>query len=331
MLTLTQHPDNQEIGTLIEGSHRQPIYFHPKKNPDLKIQVDDISGFNTQEFRDRFSITKIQANEIMQHITSDTEPEGALQGIFFKVKSFINNSLYVEMDLRTSEQRIEVNFPEGSDTWGELAICAGASGSGKTHFIASKVQRNLDGKKKNRRHFIWLSAEYHKDKTLKTLKKDKYRFFFTGVDIGEQAFAMSQYTTRKEFFENEVKALVDSASPGTVVICDDPMDSAIADYLRPYISGLLRTARHDGIGLMYIVHSIRSGSWSSQAHNSVKMFIVFPRSQRGKIRAYLNTEIGLTLREARENVQDFGDASRVMIVRIHSPQALISDKLIRLI
>ena len=139
------------------------------------------------------------------------------------------------------------------------------------------------------------------------------------------------HESREEFFKNKVKNVIEQLEPGSVVIMDDPMDSAIAKQLRPYIATLLRTARHDAIGLMYIVHSIRSGSWSSQAHNSVKYFVLFPRSQRGKIRNYLNQEVGLTLKEARENVADFGDAGRVLQVRIHAPQCLISEKLIRLI
>ena len=330
MLTLTEHPDNVKLGVLVDGTTRKPIFFHPKKNPDLRLEVDDVSTYNTQEFRDRFSLTRVQAGLVMDHIKKNTEPEGGLQKIFFKVKNFVNDALYTEMDLRSSTQTIEVNFPDGNDTWPELSIVCGASNSGKTYFIASKIERNLNGKKKHRRKFFWVSAEFHKDKTLKRLKKDKYRYNFSGVDIGEQAFAMA-HESREEFFKNKVKNVIEQLEPGSVVIMDDPMDSAIAKQLRPYIATLLRTARHDAIGLMYIVHSIRSGSWSSQAHNSVKYFVLFPRHQRGKIRNYLNQEVGLTLKEARENVADFGDAGRVLQVRIHAPQCLISEKLIRLI
>ena len=331
MLTLTPHPDNVGLATLIDGKHTRPIYFHPTKNTELRLEIDDISTYNTQEFRDRFSLTRVQAETIMNHITNDTEPDGALQKVFFKVKTFVNNALYTEMDLRSSDQIIQVDFPKGKDTWGEHAIYCGSSGSGKTFALASKVQRNLDGKKRDRRKFFWVSAEFNKDKTLKTLKKDRYRYNFSGTDIGEQAFALSQYESREEFFEKEVRNVVEQLPPGSVLVVDDGLDSAIAGQLRPYIAMLLRTARHDGLSVHYIVHSIRSAAWSQQAHNSVKYFVLFPRSQRGKIRAYLNTDIGLTMREAREAVQDFGDAGRVLHVRIHAPQSLISEKLIRLI
>ena len=331
MLTLTDHPDNVQIAELIDGTKRTPIYFHPRKNVDLKIHVEDISEFNTEEFRERFAITRVQASEIMDHLKNDTEPEGSLQSVFFKVKSFINNSLFIEMDLRSSTtQRIEVNFPPGNSSWGELSIVCGASSSGKTYYIADKVKRNLDGHKKNRRRFIWVSAEWIKDKTVSVLKKDKYRPYVTGIDVGEQSFVMSTLT-RQAFFEREVRDVIDESQPGTVVIFDDPVDSAISQQLRPFISKLLRTARHDGIGLLYIVHSIKSGSWSSQAHNSVKYFVLFPRSQKGKIRNYLNQDVGLTMKESREHVTDFADSGRVMMVRIHAPQALIGEKLIRLI
>ena len=331
MLTLTQHPHNTEIATLVQGAKRTPIYFHPKKNKDLQLQVDDIGSFNTEEFRDRFSITRTQAEMIMKHIKNKTEPDGHFQKIFFKIKQFINESLFTELDLRTSDQQIVVDYPPGNETWGELAINCGASGSGKTRFFLDKIIRNLQGKKKNKRKFLWFSAEFNKDKTMKPLKADKFRYNFTGVDIGEQAYAMSQWTTREDFFQHEVKMLMDSARPGEVAIFDDPRDSAISRQLRPYIETLLRTARHDGIGIGYIVHSIRGGAWTSQSHNSVKYFILFPRTQKGKIRDYLNKELGITLKEAREHVADFASAGRAMQVRIHSPQALISEKLIRLI
>jgi len=331
MLTLTDHPSNIQIAELIDDKKRTPIYFHPKKNPALQIQVENIAEFNTEEFRERFSITRKQADEIVTHLQSGTEPEGSLQSIYFKVKTFISNSLYIEMDLRSSEsQRIEINFPPGNDTWGELSIVCGASGSGKTWFIMDKVRRNLDGPKKNRRRFIWISAEFNKDKTLVHLKKDKYRPYFTGIDVSEQSFVMSTLT-RQEFFEREVRDVVDQTQPGTVIVFDDPVDSSIAQQLRPFITSMLRTGRHDGIGLLYILHSIRSGSWSSQGQNSIKWFVVFPRSQKGKIRNYLNQDIGLTLKESREHVADFAESGRAMMVRIHSPQLIVSEKLLRLI
>ena len=330
MLTLTDHPENIEIATLIDNGKKTPIYWHPKKNKDLKLEIDDIKKFNTEEFRQRFAITRVQSEEILDHLVNDTEPT-TQQSIFFKVKAFINNSLYVEMDLRSSDsQSIEVNFPKGNDTWGELSIVAGASGSGKTYYIADKIKRNLDGKKKNRRRFFWISSEFNKDKTLKTLKKDKYRNYFTGVDVGEQAFKLSMLS-KEEFFKRDVFEPIEQLRPGSCLVLGDPQDASISEYLRPLITKMLRTSRHDAIGLLYIVNIIRSGSWSSQAHNSVKYFVLFPRSGKGKVRNYLNQDIGLTMKQARENVSDFAESGRILICRLHAPQALISDKLIRLI
>ena len=59
--------------------------------------------------------------------------------------------------------------------------------------------------------------------------------------------------------------------------------------------------------------------------------VLFPRSQRGKVRDFLNKEIGCTLAEARDHVHDFGQVARAMHVRLFSPQCLISKKLIRLL
>ena len=92
-----------------------------------------------------------------------------------------------------------------------------------------------------------------------------------------------------------------------------------------------RVYRHQSVSLMVILHSIRSGAWSQQAYNSIRYLVLFPRSQKGKITNYLNQDIGLPLREARETVRSFSQTGRHMIVRLHSPECLIGPKLIKIL
>ena len=82
---------------------------------------------------------------------------------------------------------------------------------------------------------------------------------------------------------------------------------------------------------MVIVHSIRSGAYSQQAYNSIRYLILFPRSQRGKIINYLNTDIGLPLQKARDTVRAFAQTGRHMIVRIHSPECLVGPQRIEIL
>ena len=101
--------------------------------------------------------------------------------------------------------------------------------------------------------------------------------------------------------------------------------------VRQLINNLLRTGRHKLLNLQVVLHNLRSGAWSTQCHNSIKYLTGFPRSQKGKITAYLNKDLGIPLKKARDHVQQFSQCSRFMSIRLHSPELLIGEKLMRLI
>ena len=107
MLTLRPHKDNIQLCQMRDGRKRIPVYWHPVRKKELRMAVTDINGFATEEFRDRFRISKGQADEILSHIKAGTAPEGGLQRTFFKAKRYIDDSLYSEMDLTNSTQRSE--------------------------------------------------------------------------------------------------------------------------------------------------------------------------------------------------------------------------------
>ncbi len=109
------------------------------------------------------------------------------------------------------------------------------------------------------------------------------------------------------------------------------MDGCCPDLLRRLINRGLRVFRHQGIILIVIVNSIRSTAWSQQAYNSIRYLVLFPRSQKGKITNYLNQDVGMPLKEARETVRDFSQTGRSMVVRIHAPECLIGEKLIKIL
>ena len=78
-------------------------------------------------------------------------------------------------------------------------------------------------------------------------------------------------------------------------------------------------------------HRLRHGIWSQQAQSSCRYLTCFPRSNKNKIRDYLNKEIGLTLPESRRAISDFAQHARALTIRLHTPQCLISEKMVRLI
>ena len=330
MLTLKEHKDNKFLAWLYEGNKRKrKIYYHPNKDINLRMSVDTLDAFNSEKFRDKFKLSKSQASDIIEHLKKKTTPEGGLQSKFFKVKKYLDLALFQEMDVTNTNQRIMVDFPDGGEWAATMLVCAG-SGNGKTWFLKEMAKRCMLGKPKNRRDFLWISNEYEIDSTISELKHMKYHKYFRGVDISDGAFENSDSHTPTDFFKKEVEPAIDNLPERGVVIVDDSMDSVISKQMRKKINKLLRTGRHHNRGLCYILHAIKAGLDSTQASSSCRYYVVFPKSAKGKIVEFLR-EQGLTMSEARQQVSDFSECeSRAMIVRLHAPNALINEQLLRL-
>ena len=330
MLTLTQNDKTIQIAKLVEGKSVQPIYWHPTQNDELMSAVHDLGTFNSAYFRDRFELSADQASEIFQGLADERVVEKN-QSKYFKVKRHIKDSLMTKMDISDTHGEFIIDFEENPNQYTHHMLLAGGTGSGKTHFAREMIMRNLQGPKRFRRHFLIISAEWDADSTLKPLKQEKYRQFVRGVDISENSLKDSEWNTKEEFFQNEVKLRVEHAPRGAVCLIDDGMDGACPDLLRRLINRGLRVFRHQGISLMVIVHSIRSGAWSQQAYNSIRYLVLFPQSQKGKITNYLNQDVGMPLKEARETVREFSQTGRSLVVRIHNPECLIGPALIKIL
>ena len=331
MLTLQEHPDNVFLCWMIDGRKKRKIMWHPRKDPKFRLSVEDIKTFNTEKFRDKFKLSHTQADTILGHLKKSTVPEGVLQNKFFKVKRYIDNSLYSSMDLSGSSQRFQLDYPTDREKWPGHIILAAGSNSGKTTEILKMCMRAIDGPEKGRRQILWISNEFNIDKTLEPIKtKQKYLKWFNGIDVSDTTFEGSEHDTPEAFFKSEVKPAIQNLPRGSIIVYDDPCDSPIQKQLLYTINKQLRTARHKGIGIAYIVHRIRSGLWSQQAASTVKYYVLFPKSGKGKVVEFL-LDHGFTRREAREIVNDYGDCDcRAMYVRLHAPQALINEELIRL-
>ena len=330
MLTLHKNSETQQVAELVTGRKRVPVYWHPTIEETLMNSVEDLNAFNDGYFRDRFELSKEQADDIFHSLTANEVLERN-QSKFFKVKRHIKQALLSEMNISDQAGEFEINFdPTVTEYSGHTLVCGG-TGSGKTYWAVQMILRNLTGPKHLRRHFLVVSSEWDEDSTLKPLKADKFSEWVQGIDVSESSFKESQWSTKEQFFENEIKLRVENTPRGGVVLLDDAMDSVAPPLMRRLINRGLRVYRHLGISLLLILHSIRSGAWSSQAHNSIKYIVLFPRSQKGKITTYLNQDIGLTLKEARETVRAFSQTGRFMVVRIHSPEVIIGPKLIKVL
>ena len=328
MLTLKDDPENVQICELRQKKRRTPIFWHPRMRKDLRSAVENLDSFNSEKFRDRFELSKDQSRNIFDGLKHDEVCEHH-QSKYFKCKEFIQNSLLTEMNIEDQEGEFCIDFPPGKEFCGHHLIVGGTS-SGKTFTAMQKCLRNLQGPKKDRRQFIYFSAEWNRDRTLEPLRDKKLREWVDGVDCSEEGLKDSQWDTAEEFFKNEILLRCEIAD-SCVIVFDDSMDMACNRFIKPLINRMMRVGRHQGINLIVLLHCLRSASWSSQSHQSCKYITVFPRSQKGKIRDYLNTDLGLSLRESRDIVNDFAQTGRAMTISLHCPQYAMNSNLLRLL
>ena len=100
MLTFNKDGGTQ-IALLVDGKSETPIYWYPYRDAERKIQVANIQEYNTEDFRDRFNLSKAQAEEIMKHIVAKTTPEGGLQNKFFRLRNLSGIHFFTRLTYET--------------------------------------------------------------------------------------------------------------------------------------------------------------------------------------------------------------------------------------
>lgn len=330
MLTLHKKEGSVFITEIVKGRKRTPVYWYPTIDESLMNSVEDLDGFNNGHFRDRFELSREQAASIFSSLTQDEVLEQN-QSKFFKVKRHVTQSLLSEMDIRDQSGEFEINFDPDPDVFSGHMLYVGSTSSGKTYTASRMCLRNLEGPVKSRRHFLIVSSEWDSDKTLAPLKQDKYSEFVDGIDVSASSFKESQWNTKEEFFENEIRMRIENMRRGGVILCDDLMDCVVPNMVRRLINRGLRTFRHLGLTLQVILHSLRSGAWSAQLYNSCKYICMFPRTQRAKIVNFLNRDVGLTLPESRETARAFAQSGRYFYLRLFAPELMCGPNLLKLL
>jgi hypothetical protein len=335
MLTLTENPENIHLMSMKpeKGKESVPVYWHPTIKPELRNSVETLDFFfKNDDFRNMFELSGPEADAIQESLDRD-EVCCQHQKKYFKCKRFISESLYQEMNIESDNKKFILDFPPGGESYGWCCFCCGGSGSGKSFWCIDRILRNLKGPKKDRRNFIYCSAELSLDKTLAPVRdNERYKDNFVGVDISEDAIKDSGLTPG-EYYDQKIGIRVDTAAPGTILICDDYRDSVpeVAERMRRMIDRTQRVGRHRKLGLIFILHKLKSGMWSSTAYSSCKYIVVFPRSQKNKIRDLLEKDFGFTKREARRTVSDFAQTGRACWIHAHAPNYIANDNLLRLI
>ena len=78
------------------------------------------------------------------------------------------------------------------------------------------------------------------------------------------------------------------------------------------------------------MHSYASGKNTSQAIQSVKFAVMFPRSSKSRIVMFLR-DLQVPVKEGKELVERFSKLDRYMISRMHSPVAIYNSKYLLLL
>ena len=183
----------------------KPVYTTFKKNDADRIPPYRNSSkyLKSDEFRERYTLSKREQNELVRALQSNIVPDNNLKGKFFHIRRDLNQRLYTEIDLRNTDHKINWRFPMNPKEWPETQIIIGSSqcfqfvflcientdisGVGKTYKIVNEITEAL--KRGKKRRFVYVSPELQVDSTLKKLMNTKrWQNWFEGIDVSDEAY-----------------------------------------------------------------------------------------------------------------------------------------------
>ena len=307
----------------------KPVFTQFKKEDKKRIPPfrDSKKYLDSEDFRERYDLSRKEGKLIKQAIQSDIVPESsALKKRFYEIRRDLNTRLYSEIDLRETKSKINWRFPKDIKQWPGSSIVIGSSGVGKTHLVKSWIEESIKRKRKKRK-FIYVSPEFSVDETLQKLRGSiRYQDYFKGIDVSDDALKEADKNV-DTWWKEDIQAKLIAADPGTTVILDDAPDSPVYRELREFLTRYLRTGRHKKVGVISIQHNVRGGKWTSQSFSSVKNVVLFPRGGgKGKQVDFLNETVGLPRRKAREIIDIVSEDSRWLAIHMWSPTVIYSEK-----
>ena len=321
----------KEAGDPIFFIDEKPVYTAWKKEEGDRIKPYRDTGeyLASDEFRERYNLTKKEQEHLREALSRDEVPEDKLKTKFYSIRKDLNARLYTEIDLRGTDHEISWRFPKDVKAWPTTAIVLGSSGTGKTFQVLKWVEEAM--KRRKKRKFVYVSPELTTDATLKKLLNNRrFEKYFEGVDVSDEAFEQFQMENSGgtvDMWWSQIKPLLYNAAPGTCVVLDDAPDSPIAHYLQVYLTKWLRTGRHKKQGVVSIQHKIRGSKWTSQSFSSVKWIWLGVRGGgKGNLISWLYEQLGIPMRRARDLVELFSETGRFMCCHQWSPALLFNEK-----
>ena len=337
MLTLVKSEGAIPIVGMYQGKkHKKPVatvYFtHNVNEEDQNVAAcAGVLQLHKNDVKKELHLNDSDFAEVCRMIDATEEPEqgdplrAAYWSTLERYERYLKREMFIGDDAKT---RFEMNFPRARDKWAGTMTCIASSGGGKTRFVVDMLLRYLKSvDAHNRRAIIWLSPELTIDKSLKPLRDNhKWDLWFHGIDISEQNLK-KRGMDAASFFQKEIVEKLETMGEDSIVVFDDFPDGARAlyPYLERQYNSMLRTARHRNMGVISLIHTYAHGKASTQALQSNKNVIFYPRSQQSRCIQFLRDYLSLQTHEAKALVRRFASLDRWMCIQMHSPVCIYNS------
>ncbi len=161
---------------------------------------------------------------------------------------------------------------------------------------------------------------------------DKYKLWFHGIDISEKNLH-EKGMDAASFYQKEIVEKIDGMGEDLIIVLDDFPDAARALYpfLERFYNSMLRVARHRNYGVISLIHTYAHGKASSQALQSNKSVVFYPRSQQSRCIQFLRDYLQLKSNYAKELVRKFAKLGRWMCIQMHSPVCIYNESYLALL
>ena len=343
MLTLVKDGKEQRIVGVYKKTSRSAkpaheVYYTHDVRTD-KENVASAAGvleIHRDMLKRQFKLSKTNFTRLCTMLDTDEEPElgDPLRAEYWELKRVYDRALLREMYLGDQDEFFfQHNLPRSKKDWAGTFTLIGNSGAGKSWWCVQLLLRYFRSTKAgSRRTVIWCSPEWEIDKTLKPLKQTRYSFNVMGVDIGQDALEKSGKDAAS-YYNEKIKRVIDEHGEKAIIVLDDFVDAAPAlyPYMRKIYLNALRTARHKVTSVISLQHTYSGGKNTSQAIQSNKFIVFFPRSQRNRCVMFCRDHLMMNTAEAKEIVSRFAKLDRWMIIRLHSPAAIYNSKYLMLL
>jgi len=337
MLTLVKTKDAVPIVGIYSGKKtKRPdemVYFthDTKKDNQNMASAAGVLHLHKSEIKREYRLNDSDYEEVCRMIDEEEEPEQGdpLRHEFWKILERYESYLQREMWIGDDEDvRFEMNFPVKKDDWPGTMTCIGSSGSGKTYHVVEMIRRYFTATPvHSRRQVVWLSPELKIDKTLSKLRdNERYRMWFHGIDISEKNLR-EKGLDAASFYQKEITQKIDGMGDNLILVLDDFPDAARALYpfLERFYNSMLRVARHRNYGVISLIHTYAHGKASSQALQSNKTIVFYPRSQQARCIQFMRDYLQLNTGHAKELVKKFASLGRWMALQMHSPVCVYNE------